>query len=362
MLLISNMYPDKKHPSYGIFVKKFCEQLEQLGTEFDKTVMLKGDSKFQKVVGYLKFYLGATMKLLVSKYDIVYVHYASHSGIPVLLVNKLKRITVYTNVHGSDVAPENTKQEKLQGITRKLLKISKKVIVPSDYFKDYVAGKYGIDEKNIYIFPSAGVDKDIFHPFYKNVKDDVKKNIGINNGLMTFGMAGRISAYKGWDTFVDAVKIVLYEGHKANFIIVGEGIENHLLEKRIRKNNLENNIIRIGLMPQGELAKYFSMLDFFVFPTKREGESLGLVAIEAMACGTPVIASDFAAPKYYVKNGYNGYKFAMGNANELARIMIDILQDSAAGDLKDLSIGAQRTAAEYQADKLQEPLKSIIES
>ena len=87
----------------------------------------------------------------MKKYDIIYIHYASHSAAPVLIANKLRKLNIYTNVHGSDVVPENASQEKMQKYTKEILKLSSKIIVPSEYFKKLVSEKYHIDKNKIHI-------------------------------------------------------------------------------------------------------------------------------------------------------------------------------------------------------------------
>ena len=112
------------------------------------------------------------------------------------------------------------------------------------------------------------------------------------------------------------------------------------------------------MLSQKELANIYNILDLFIFPTERASESLGLVAIEAMACGCPVIASDYAAPKYYIENDYNGYKFEKGNYEELATFIMNTLSDES--KLDKLSNGALATAKEFSRSKILNKLKVII--
>lgn len=87
-------------------------------------------------MSYIKFYLEIVIKLLCYKYEIVYIHYPSHSCLPILLVSKIKKIKIYTNVHGSDVVPQTTTQNKMLKYTKKIIKKSARIIVPSLYFKN----------------------------------------------------------------------------------------------------------------------------------------------------------------------------------------------------------------------------------
>lgn len=344
--------------SAGIFVKKFCENVSSIGISVDVSVMKVYDNKIMKLFGYICFYLSTFFRVLFGKYDIVYIHYASHSSIPILWAVRFKELNIYTNVHGSDVVPESTKQEKFQKYTKRILSISEKVIVPSDYFKDYVSEKYSLDSSKIYVYPSSGIDMSLFNVKDNNEIESLKEKYRINDNV-TFCYVGRITWNKGWDIFLKAVSRIIKSGLKANFIVVGAGNEDNLFEILLNQLDLRDSIIRFPLLSQNELVNIYNISDAFVFPTKREGESLGLVAVEAMACGTPVIASDFAAPKYYVKNSINGYKFAVNDDVALSHIMEKFI--SGEYQKKELQDGCLETAAVYDSMYIMGSLKKIFE-
>lgn len=359
VLIVSNMFPDNKHPSAGIFVKKFCDELEKIGIKYDLSVMYKYDTYMSKVYGYIRFYIGTFVKLLINNYDVVYIHYASHSSIPVLLASKFKRMVIYTNLHGSDVVPENGIQEKFQKYTKRILKKSKRVIVPSEYFLDYVASKYSIDKKIINVYPSSGVDTNLFTVLSAAEKASIKKKYGVDNGFTTFCYVGRITADKGWDTFLNAIAKIIEKKKTVNFLFIGDGNEKEKYNALIEKMGLNPYIKKYSLLPQSELVYIYNISDAFIFPTRRVGESLGLVAIEAMACGTPVIASDFAAPKYYVIEGFNGFKFQVDNAEQLA----EIIEKFIIGEYSKVKMtnNCLNTAYAYDNVKIQDKLKIIFE-
>ncbi len=348
ILVVSNMYPNLKHPSYGIFVKNFCDRLEVLNISYSLAVMNKTDSKVRKLGKYARFFVTTYFKCLFENYDIVYVHYASHSSLPVILSNKIKKMCIYVNVHGSDVIPENTSQEYMQKYTRRIIDICTKVIVPSAYFKEVVEKKYNINPSKINISCSGGIDKNIFFKV-TNIKKD--------NNVLIIGYVSRISYGKGWSTLLEAVSLLGDINFK--LIVVGDGDEKKQFIQKVSQLNLESKIEMYDLIPQQQLCQIYNQLDVFVFPTEREGESLGLVALEAMACGIPVISSDFAAPAYYVKNEYNGYKFEKGNANQLSQRLKKFYELSI--EMRDiLSKGAIQTACSYYADKVTDELRHIL--
>lgn len=346
ILVVSNMFPSDKYQSYGVFVKNFCEQLQDLGIDYSLSVMKKGSNVLSKFCRYAFFYVKTCIKCVVGKYDLVYVHYASNSSVPVLLALKFRKFNVYTNVHGSDVAPQNKKQEKMQKYTRKILDISEKIIVPSYYFKDYVADKYSIEKEKIYVSFSGGVDLNVFFP----------DNEKVLTSKITVGFVSRISYGKGWDVFLKACAKL--KEYNFKIVIVGSGSLDNEMEQLIRELELEELIDRYPMLSQHELRDVYSGLDVFIFSTCLR-ESLGLVAIEAMACGVPVIASDYAAPSYYVQDGVNGYKFKKGDDDDLAKKIEHFLKLSIE-ERKRLCAGAIETADKYKKESVTLQMKAIL--
>lgn len=283
--------------------------------------MYKQSNKILKFFSYLIYFCRIFFSVIFKRYDLVYVHYASHNALPLILLRKLKKFNIYTNVHGSDVVPQTKTQRLMNKYTRNLLKISSKVVVPSKYFGSLITDRYGISRDKIFIYPSAGVKKDIFFPYpHEKMKEIYSQYTMVKEGVFYIGFVSRIENGKGWDTFLKALKKLKdedkMEGMKA--IIVGSGNQYDDFIKMIEEFNLKTDIILIQSLPQEQLADIYNITSIFCFPTEREGESLGLVSLEAMACSVPVICSDFAAPKDYIINEYNGFKIEVGNYNELA--------------------------------------------
>jgi glycosyltransferase involved in cell wall biosynthesis len=321
--LISNMYPDERHPNYGVFVKNTEQILVDSGHEIFKTVLRKTTNKYKKLINYMMYYLKILIFGFFRKYDVIYVHYASHNSFPLLLLKKMKRnIKIVANVHGSDVVPEVASQEKYQPYVRKLLRASNIIITPSKYFKNLVSKKYGIPANNIQVFPSGGVNANIF--FEIENKEKLLNDLSLNPSYEYIGFVGRIDVGKGWDIFLKAIKKMKDEGYFQNkkAIIVGNGKQKLLFENLIKEYDLSNDIIYYPLLPQAELRNIYNCLSVFCFPTTREGESLGLVGLEAMACGVPVIGSAIGGLLDYIEDGVNGYLFKTGDDNDLTDKLI----------------------------------------
>ncbi|MCA1055171.1 glycosyltransferase family 4 protein [Rossellomorea aquimaris] len=358
--LIANMYPSEEAPSYGVFVKNTEKILESADVQVDKTVLKKATSKRGKITGYAYYFIKILLKGLVNRYDYTYVHYAAHNSLPLLILKKLKKnIKIVTNVHGSDVVPEVSSQEKYQKYVKKLLENSYKVITPSFYYKDLVKEKYRLTSTPIEVFPSGGVNKKIFHP--KNNKKELYDVYGLDMDYRYIGFVSRLDVGKGWDILLDAISLIKEDPlfKHVKFIIVGDGKDRVQFEKKAKELGIEDRIIRFSLLPQTSLADIYNCIEIFVFPTMRKGESLGLVGLEAMACGTPVVGSNLGGLKDYIVEGQNGFLFPPGNSKAL----VDKMKQYLLLDTKEkesMVSSSLNKANEYEVESIKPVLVDIF--
>ncbi len=362
VLVVSNMYPSKAFPSYGVFVRNFCDQLQEIHIATRLSVLTKTKNKGVKILKYGWFYLSTFMKCIFGDQDLVYIHYPSFSGKPVTAARKLKKFDIITNVHGTDVVPLKPEHERMLGNTEKAIALSKTVVVPSEYFKNLVIEKYGIPAEKVFVYPSGGVNENVFHEYDEERKAALKTEYGVKDRAFVIGYVSRINKAKGWDVFLDALeKLNLQENEEIKVFMVGSGEDDNALADRIDKlpASLKNAIVRYPLLDQEKLAEIYNLLDVFVFPTMSASESLGLVALEAMACGVPVLASDYAAPAYYVTDGLNGYKFTVGDVEELASRLAFFVHTTLE-ERKTLKAGALEVANRYKKKAILLSLQTVI--
>ncbi|WP_165037820.1 glycosyltransferase [Enterococcus sp. ZJ1622] len=344
ILVVSNMYPSKKYPNYGVFVKNFYEQLS-LSEKTDIIYLHKTTSKVQKLIKYLEFYGKTFRQYAFGKYEVVYVHYAGYNAPPILLAKMFNKSTkLIVNVHGSDVTPEKKLEEKTNFLTKYLVRKADLTVVPSSYFEEVVIEKYG-ENSPIWISPSAGIDFSLFNHQNKKVENEV----------FTIGYVSRIDKEKGWDTLLYAFKNLTQHNKNIRLIMVGDGAQNDEALALIKELGLETYVEKHNCLTQKELVGIYSSLDVFIFPSTRAGESLGLVGLEAMACGTPVIGSNLGGIKTYVKDGKNGFLIAPGNQKEL-ETAIENYRNLTVEEKKEFSQYAVETAKKYDSTKVSQQL------
>lgn len=341
------MFPNKKYPQYGIFVERFCKELEEIEVKYEISVIHFHKNKLAKFLSYSTFYAKTFILCMFKKYDAVYVHYLSHSSAPVLFAKRIKKnMKIIANAHGSDVFPNTKKQEKMQKYTKETLRESAFVVVPSEYFKKSIEKKYSF-KNNIYVYPSAGIDPNIFKPIYKKeIKD-----------CITLAFAGRIEKSKGIYILLEAINKLKTEKN-IHFTIAGDGSESKRMDNFILEKSLSEKITRLPMQTPAKLNKLYNDSDVIIFSSISKSESLGLVCLEAMATKTPVIANDFAAQSYYVKDGINGYKY--NSSEELVEAILKF-KNLSKNERKVLGDNAYKTAEKYFKENIRPVLKDIME-
>jgi glycosyltransferase involved in cell wall biosynthesis len=341
------MYPSKYTPFFGTFVKNFKEQLENEDIKFELAVISgKGISKFDKIKKYFKFFRDVISSIKNDDYDLIYVHYISHSLLPLLLVKSFIKKPLVLNAHGSDVFVNNRVGDYIQKIVTPLIKKANMIVVPSEYFKDVVHDKFMINKENIFVSPSGGIDTKLFKP-----KDTIKE-------IFTIGYVSRIDKSKGWDTLLDAINLLKEKNLVFRVLIIGSGAEEKLLLQKIEELKLEDTVEFVGAKSHNDLVNYFNKMNIFAFTTKLF-ESLGLVGLEAMACGVPVVGSNIGGLPSYIKDGVNGKLFEAGNVEKLLESIEYFinLDDDTFSSYKDESL---LTAKKYDSTKVGNQLANII--
>lgn len=355
ILLISNMYPSASHPFYGIFVKNFENSIVSNGGEVIK-IIIEGRAKnrLKRLLDYIYFFTKVLVTILRNEYDLIYVHFMGHSLLPLVPIRMFIRKPLVINAHGSDVVGTSIVNKLIQNLVSVVVRKADLIVVPSHYFVNLVAKKFSIAKQNIFVSPSGGIDTLLFRPTDNAAKE---------NTLFTIGFVSRIDDGKGWNTLLLSAKELKNRAViPFQIIMIGSGAQENDLKTMIAELELHNEVEYLGPIPHHDLPAFFAQFNLFVFPT-RLSESLGLVGLEAMACGTPVIGSNIGGLKGYIKSGYNGELFEPGNYQELAqKIERFMILDHA--EQKLYAKNAIATAKNYDSELtnaiLQEKLSNLI--
>ena len=184
---------------------------------------------------------------------------------------------------------------------------------------------YQADPAKITIIP-PGVDPCRFYPISK---DEAKEYIGVSRENRIILFVGRIEPLKGIDTLIHAMALLRDQGffieHPFSLYVIGgemdgeELITNSELLRlyEIRENyHVQDLVTFLGRRAQDSLPYYYSAVEAVVMPSFYE--SFGMVALEAMACGTPVVASQVGGLAFLVQDGETGYTVPADDPEALA--------------------------------------------
>jgi teichuronic acid biosynthesis glycosyltransferase TuaC len=186
------------------------------------------------------------------------------------------------------------------GIGKQSLRTAEKIIVISKATKNYVLSLGAKPEKVELLY--NGVDVDRFKPSASE-RQTVRKKLGISEDAPVAVTVRRLVYKNGVDTLLESAKTVIRKNSKIVYLVVGRGPDFDDVKTRISQLGIERNFVMTGFVSDQDLPSFYNAADFFVLPSK-SGEGLPLVALEAMSCGLPVIATDVGGIREVVIEGF----------------------------------------------------------
>jgi D-inositol-3-phosphate glycosyltransferase len=218
---------------------------------------------------------------------------------------------------------------------------------------------YKADPNKMIVIP-PGVDVSHFYPI---PSDEAKTYIGLEAKDRMILFVGRIEPLKGVDTLLQAMACLQLkeENRPVHLAIIGGDpsaspeqmtVEMARLQKLCEVLGLDKSVVFLGKRDQDKLPYYYSAAEVLVMPSHYE--SFGMVALEAMACGTPVIASEVGGLAYLVRDGETGFTIPAEEPDTLCEKLTWLLNDP------ELHAKMSKNAAEYAQDYAWEKITGQI--
>lgn len=176
---------------------------------------------------------------------------------------------------------------------------------------------------------APGIDTDHFAPHSGAAK--VRENLGLHKKKVIVSV-GRLVHRKGQDLLIEALPLILQEIPSAHILFVGEGPRRSFMQKRARQLGVESNLTFIGRIQYQDLPQYICAGDIFAMPSRSrlaglEVEGLGIVYLEASACGVAVIGGSSGGAPDAVIDGKTGIVVDGTSKSEIAAAAVRLLQD-----------------------------------
>ena len=226
---------------------------------------------------------------------------------------------------------ERESPERIVGEKRVLARADR-VVVATLAEQTQLRFLYKANERKLDIIP-PGVDTSHFYPI---PSDEAKQFLGLKPDDRMVLFVGRIEPLKGVDTLIEAMSCLNLKDHKlpVHLAIIGGEPDASPEEMSIEMTRLQNlcdelamgqTVVFLGKRGQDTLPYYYSAAEVLVMPSHYE--SFGMVALEAMACGTPVLASDVGGLGFLVQDGETGYTVPDGEPDQLCEKLSLLLGD-----------------------------------
>ena len=180
------------------------------------------------------------------------------------------------------------------------LNAADKIVAISGATKDYVL-RLGAKPSKITVIYN-GVDVARFR-IIPGKREEMRRKLGIPQDANVVLTVRRLVYKNGVDTLLDCAKIAVKKNPKIIFLAVGKGPDLESVRLQAAQLGISANFRLAGFVSDADLPFYYNLADFFVLPSK-SGEGLPLVAMEAMACGLPVVATDVGGIKEILPHEY----------------------------------------------------------
>ncbi len=201
------------------------------------------------------------------------------------------------------------------------------VLAVSQHTKQELIQRHGIHRDSIVVFPNT-IDPFFSVPVTFSKPSSLLERYKISSAdkiLLSVCRLSAAEAYKGYDTVLKSLPRVLAQYPTLTYVIVGkyDEIEKERLLTLAQELNVQDHFKLVGFVPDHELIDHFLLGDVFTMPSTNEG--FGIVYIEAMTCGLPVIAGNADGSVDALGNGELGTLVNPTSVEEISRAIIDQL-------------------------------------
>lgn len=197
-----------------------------------------------------------------------------------------------------------------------------------DFTRKAISGALTVDAQKKMVHIAPGIDVDHFIPVDAT---ELRRSLGLE-GKRIIVSVGRLVPRKGQDVLIKALPSILEKVPDAHLLMVGEGKFKKKIDALILKHNLQSHVTFTGRIQYKDLPRYICVGDIFAMPSRSrffglEVEGLGIVYLEASACGLPVVAGGSGGAPDAVKEGFTGFVVDGRSSQSVAGAVIEILND-----------------------------------
>lgn len=327
--------------------------------------------KVHRLTPWLKYGNAAMVPQLfwkLSEFDLIHIHYPFFGGAewPFLMKSVFIRTPRIVFSYHMDVIGEGFLKPffKLYGksVLPLLIRNSDAVIVSTrDYAESSLISPL-LNQIQLYEIPYGVASR--FHPMEKNPKIISQLKLTIVSRVLLFvGGLDRAHYFKGVPNLISAIRILNDKNLK--LLLVGNGDRVPIYREQVKKEGLQDQVHFLSAVADEALPDYYNLADLVVLPSINRSEAFGIVLIEAMACGRPVVASSLPGVRSVINDRQNGILVVPGDLGDLVEKLRFMLERPALRDEFGLN-GFKKVEEQYRWDhvilKVREVYKELLKS
>jgi glycosyltransferase involved in cell wall biosynthesis len=249
--------------------------------------------------------------------DIVNLHYPTDYFVYFAICSRLLSLRLVTSVHGRDAFYEEKPKAKYSRAFKFIIHSSDLIILPSDAYRRKLMEAFpGIQGRTIFIHNGI-------NPAQFNAAEDRPNADGRNRYILC---VAELQPYKAIDVLLRAAKPLLTSDSSLTLILAGDGPLRDELEELASSLGIRHQTMFLGTQGASEVARLLHGCETMVLPSRME--PFGIVLIEAMACKTPVVASDVGGIPEIIEHEVNGILVEPDNPEALTAGLRRVLTDS----------------------------------
>jgi N-acetyl-alpha-D-glucosaminyl L-malate synthase BshA len=274
--------------------------------------------------------------------DLLHVHYAIPHATTAFLAREMlgpdRRLPVITTLHGTDITLVG-QESSFYAITKFSIERSDKVTAVSQYLKDETVRTFGCANCGILVIPN-----------FVNLAEYGPDDESCREGLAPSGhrVITHVSNFREVKRVRDVVRVFarIRRAMPATLIMIGDGPERDDAEREAVDLKVDESVRFLGRL--GNVANLLQASDLFLLPS--QSESFGLAALEALACGVPVVGSRAGGIPELVEDGLSGILEPPGSVEAMARRSIELLRDP--DRFARMRQGALARAAQFSSNEI----------
>lgn len=309
---LQQLYPQAE---YDVFLKYDREVLPHF--EFLPQTRFHYFGQFPRFLQTLLLALKILFSALSQRPDLMICTHINYSVV-CLILKRLFRIPYWVVAHGLEVWDLQSPLLKLA------LRHADQVVSVSQYTRSRLLEEQKLSPAQIPVLPNT-FDPNRFQITGK--PEYLLQRYGLSPDqpvILSVTRLGRSARYKGYGVLLEALVLIRQSIPNVHYILVGKGDDRDWIETRIEQLNLSDCVTLTGFIPDSELSDHYNLCDVFALPSY--GEGFGIVYLEALACGKPVLAGDRDGAVDPLDGGRLGCLVPPDAVEVIAQRLVEILQ------------------------------------